>query len=272
MLPSLRELGLLSARYAEEEAMRTKQELALSSTSSSNNNSTSNSSAPVPTTIVSQGLSNVVSTSSSSSVSSTPLLGSPIIFHASGNSDNNSLRPPFQPIISWSTFQGLALAAQMGLLPALNLPLTTPITTATAATATTTKTAVSTTTSPVVQQCKINEQPTSTKEVLSSLPTARLRKPFHKRRPAHMDKSMLFCHFCGRKETPEWRKGPAGPATLCNACGLQWAKKLRDKRSSPLSTEIVKPDTTDLTTTLTTSSSKVSSDTSSDIENVKSDA
>ncbi|KAH3745977.1 hypothetical protein Pelo_12602 [Pelomyxa schiedti] len=43
-----------------------------------------------------------------------------------------------------------------------------------------------------------------------------------KRRPPNMDKSKLYCHQCGKRETPEWRKGPDGPATLCNACGLQW--------------------------------------------------
>ena len=69
-------------------------------------------------------------------------------------------------------------------------------------------------------------------ELFSSIAAARLRKSFHKRRPAHVDKSMLVCHFCGRKETPEWRKGPSGPATLCNACGLQWAKKQKAQRRS----------------------------------------
>ncbi|KAJ1985530.1 hypothetical protein H4R33_003970 [Dimargaris cristalligena] len=33
------------------------------------------------------------------------------------------------------------------------------------------------------------------------------------------------CTDCGTVESPEWRKGPQGPKTLCNACGLRWAKK-----------------------------------------------
>ncbi|KAL6788396.1 GATA zinc finger domain-containing protein [Trichoderma sp. SZMC 28013] len=37
------------------------------------------------------------------------------------------------------------------------------------------------------------------------------------------------CHSCNRTETPEWRRGPDGVGTLCNACGLQYAK-LRRKR------------------------------------------
>ncbi|KAK4997188.1 white collar 2 type of transcription factor [Elasticomyces elasticus] len=33
------------------------------------------------------------------------------------------------------------------------------------------------------------------------------------------------CQDCGTLDSPEWRKGPRGPKTLCNACGLRWAKK-----------------------------------------------
>jgi len=29
------------------------------------------------------------------------------------------------------------------------------------------------------------------------------------------------CHSCNRSETPEWRRGPDGARTLCNACGLR---------------------------------------------------
>ncbi|KAF1825407.1 uncharacterized protein K489DRAFT_377956 [Dissoconium aciculare CBS 342.82] len=38
------------------------------------------------------------------------------------------------------------------------------------------------------------------------------------------------CSDCGTLDSPEWRKGPKGPKTLCNACGLRWAKKEK-KRS-----------------------------------------
>ncbi|KAF5444227.1 hypothetical protein F2P56_036718 [Juglans regia] len=41
-----------------------------------------------------------------------------------------------------------------------------------------------------------------------------------------------LCTHCGisSKSTPMMRRGPAGPRTLCNACGLKWANKgvLRD--------------------------------------------
>lgn len=35
------------------------------------------------------------------------------------------------------------------------------------------------------------------------------------------------CHSCSRAETPEWRRGPDGARTLCNACGLHYAKLMR---------------------------------------------
>ncbi|CAJ0824758.1 9562_t:CDS:2 [Entrophospora sp. SA101] len=38
------------------------------------------------------------------------------------------------------------------------------------------------------------------------------------------------CHSCNIQETPEWRRGPDGARTLCNACGLHFAKLTR-KRS-----------------------------------------
>ncbi|KAF9692088.1 hypothetical protein EKO04_009897 [Ascochyta lentis] len=37
------------------------------------------------------------------------------------------------------------------------------------------------------------------------------------------------CTDCGTLDSPEWRKGPNGPKTLCNACGLRWAKKEKKK-------------------------------------------
>ncbi|TKY89728.1 hypothetical protein EX895_001513 [Sporisorium graminicola] len=38
------------------------------------------------------------------------------------------------------------------------------------------------------------------------------------------------CLGCHAKETPEWRKGPMGPRTLCNACGLLYAKLTKRKQ------------------------------------------
>lgn len=30
------------------------------------------------------------------------------------------------------------------------------------------------------------------------------------------------CMYCGARYTPMWRRGPKGPGTLCNACGVKW--------------------------------------------------
>ncbi|CDH48308.1 hypothetical protein RO3G_03309 [Lichtheimia corymbifera JMRC:FSU:9682] len=35
------------------------------------------------------------------------------------------------------------------------------------------------------------------------------------------------CHSCHTTETPEWRRGPDGARTLCNACGLHYSKLMR---------------------------------------------
>ncbi|AQK81166.1 GATA transcription factor 25 isoform 2 [Zea mays] len=50
--------------------------------------------------------------------------------------------------------------------------------------------------------------------------------------------SAAECHHCGinATATPMMRRGPDGPRTLCNACGLMWANKglLRDLSKSPV--------------------------------------
>lgn len=46
------------------------------------------------------------------------------------------------------------------------------------------------------------------------------------------------CHSCNRAQTPEWRRGPDGTRTLCNACGLHYAKltrKMGHKTSTSIS-------------------------------------
>ncbi|PRW58971.1 GATA transcription factor 16 [Chlorella sorokiniana] len=35
------------------------------------------------------------------------------------------------------------------------------------------------------------------------------------------------CTKCGATKTPQWREGPCGPKTLCNACGVKRTRKLR---------------------------------------------
>ena len=40
------------------------------------------------------------------------------------------------------------------------------------------------------------------------------------------------CHKCTRVESPEWRRGPGGLRSLCDACGLHYAERERKKRKS----------------------------------------
>eukprot|EP01088_Endostelium_zonatum_P012761 TRINITY_DN27029_c0_g1_i1.p1 TRINITY_DN27029_c0_g1~~TRINITY_DN27029_c0_g1_i1.p1 ORF type:complete len:197 (-),score=14.55 TRINITY_DN27029_c0_g1_i1:131-721(-) len=39
------------------------------------------------------------------------------------------------------------------------------------------------------------------------------------------------CAHCSVTDTPEWRVGPLGKNTLCNACGLQFSKNKREQRT-----------------------------------------
>uniref|UniRef100_A0A2N9GTV6 CCT domain-containing protein n=1 Tax=Fagus sylvatica TaxID=28930 RepID=A0A2N9GTV6_FAGSY len=52
------------------------------------------------------------------------------------------------------------------------------------------------------------------------------------------------CTHCGisSKSTPMMRRGPAGPRTLCNACGLKWANKGWQFCSDPTRSEPNRPD------------------------------
>ncbi|CAL1715171.1 unnamed protein product [Somion occarium] len=41
------------------------------------------------------------------------------------------------------------------------------------------------------------------------------------------------CLGCNATSTPEWRRGPMGPRTLCNACGLVYAKLIKKRSREP---------------------------------------
>ncbi|KAF8605817.1 hypothetical protein BDV93DRAFT_604844 [Ceratobasidium sp. AG-I] len=42
-------------------------------------------------------------------------------------------------------------------------------------------------------------------------------------------KGATQCASCQATSTPEWRRGPLGPRTLCNACGLVYAKLMKKR-------------------------------------------
>jgi len=37
----------------------------------------------------------------------------------------------------------------------------------------------------------------------------------------------MYCRSCGETSTCEWRRGPDGFKSLCNACGIHFAKVVR---------------------------------------------
>ncbi|KAF5977136.1 GATA zinc finger domain-containing protein [Fusarium bulbicola] len=64
-----------------------------------------------------------------------------------------------------------------------------------------------------------------------SCPCAREHKVF--KAPDHT----RSCEFCHVTETPKWRSGPSGRRTLCNVCGLLYAKREEKARSFLLERE-----------------------------------
>ncbi|KAH7380351.1 hypothetical protein DE146DRAFT_637371 [Phaeosphaeria sp. MPI-PUGE-AT-0046c] len=53
------------------------------------------------------------------------------------------------------------------------------------------------------------------------------------------------CHSCNRAETPEWRRGPDGARTLCNACGLHYAKLTRKMGGKAMASSNLRPKSLD---------------------------
>ncbi|VVB15219.1 unnamed protein product [Arabis nemorensis] len=41
------------------------------------------------------------------------------------------------------------------------------------------------------------------------------------------EKIIRCCNDCKTTKTPMWRSGPAGPKSLCNACGIRFRKQRR---------------------------------------------
>lgn len=71
-------------------------------------------------------------------------------------------------------------------------------------------------------------------------PRSRPSPKLSKRRPSGRSSTSdnLVCQGCSATSTPEWRKGPLGPRTLCNACGLLYAKISRKQECELVATAV----------------------------------
>jgi hypothetical protein len=47
-------------------------------------------------------------------------------------------------------------------------------------------------------------------------------KPRTKKKKLELLVQEFLCKECGTTDSPEWRKGPCGSKTLCNACGCEY--------------------------------------------------
>ncbi|KAB5596254.1 White collar 2 protein [Ceratobasidium theobromae] len=56
-----------------------------------------------------------------------------------------------------------------------------------------------------------------------------------RKKPKKAPQEQYVCVTCGRTDSPEWRKGPLGAKTLCNACGLRWAKRNSKRKTDEVS-------------------------------------
>lgn len=78
--------------------------------------------------------------------------------------------------------------------------------------------------------------PSAASSVLSSRKGSFINFDSHKKRIA----SPSNCSHCGSKSTPEWRRGPEGDKTLCNACGLFYSKLIKKLHSPERAADIMK--------------------------------
>jgi hypothetical protein len=58
---------------------------------------------------------------------------------------------------------------------------------------------------------------------------ARRRARTPKNGSATQGRPAKTCLECGRTETHQWRSGPQGMSTLCNACGMRYSRSLKKK-------------------------------------------
>lgn len=76
--------------------------------------------------------------------------------------------------------------------------------------------------SPVQQPVQPTVQPLMTQKLPKEMP--RRRRQCSQKSDYYRVKGKITCIDCGAQKTPQWREGPDGPRTLCNACGVRYKK------------------------------------------------
>jgi GATA-binding protein, other eukaryote len=67
------------------------------------------------------------------------------------------------------------------------------------------------------------------------------KKSASARKPWRPPKSAKQCLHCGSSSTPQWREGPLGRSTLCNACGVRYRQGRLLPEYRPLASPAFEP-------------------------------
>jgi hypothetical protein len=73
------------------------------------------------------------------------------------------------------------------------------------------------------------EQVIHVKQITCTSLLHRMNKGIKKRREYHHSQTSGECQWCQCKKTAQWRKGPNGARSLCNRCGIEWAKQVKQE-------------------------------------------
>lgn len=94
---------------------------------------------------------------------------------------------------------------------------------------------------PSFKKCVVYQLPASLASMspsLSFVSTSQNNSPMLNE-PVLVQERVHKCQRCGTTETPEWRRGPNGLRTLCNACGLFHAKLVKKKGAVAAAAEVL---------------------------------
>ncbi|KAI8893435.1 hypothetical protein BC833DRAFT_608399 [Globomyces pollinis-pini] len=71
-------------------------------------------------------------------------------------------------------------------------------------------------------------EPTSSVSLNTNSPNKKSKPMKRQKVTKNITLSPGQCTWCGTLETAQWRKGPTGARGLCNRCGIEWSKQIRE--------------------------------------------